>query len=451
MVDGSILKETYGIEEALMKTLPKASLTFEIAGTDEPLIARGGLVLPYEMAKALKLPQIIDRRLPQAGSGHSYAPSQFVMPLILMLHGGGKALEDLRELRGEVSLRKLMDMEEMPASCTVGDWLRRTGNDSRGLAGLSKVNDHLVKQILKKDPGTEYTLDHDATIIEAEKDAAQYTYKKEKGYQPFLGFLSESGIILDDEFRDGNVPAGVGALESLKRCDQKLPQGKRIAYYRADSASYQAEVMNYCFGDKERKKILFTITADKDEAVKKVIKAIPEKEWQHYKYDRQIAETIHTMEKTTEAFRLVVQRWPKLQAELFDPDPYCYHAIATNREEKAAEVVALHNQRGEVENNFKELKHGFGMDWMPCGETQANAVFFRIGVIAYNLFQAMKLLSLPVWWKIATIATVRWRLYQVAGKLVYHARCIVLKLATSIDKIRLFQQVCGKCSQLGYG
>jgi hypothetical protein len=230
-----------------------------------------------------------------------------------------------------------------------------------------------------------------------------------------------------------------------------MPKGKRIGYLRAYSASYQAEVMNYCFGDKYRQKIFFSITADKDEAVRKAINTIPEKEWQRYKDDRQIAETIHSMEKTTEAFRLIVQRWPKLQAELFEPDPYCYRAIATNRDEKAAEVVALHNQRGEVENNFKELKHGFGMDWMPCGETQANAVFFRIGIIAYNLFHAMKLLILPAWWKTATIATVRWRLYQVAGRLVYHARCILLKLSASIEKINLFRRVCDKCLQMGYG
>jgi hypothetical protein len=431
-----------------MKTkLPKASRGFEIEGTEEPLIARAGLVLPYEMAKALKLPQIIDGELPPAGSGHGYTPSQFVMPLILMLHGGGKTLEDLRELKGEVSLRQLMDMEEMPASCTVGDWLRRMGSDNRGIGGLGKVNDHIVKKILKKDTRTEYTLDHDATIIETEKEAAQYTYKKEKGYQPFLGFLSEIGIILDDEFRNGDVPAGVGALESLKRCNQKMPKGKRIGYLRADSASYQANVMNYCFGEK----LLFTITADKDDAVKAAIKAIPVKEWQTYKDDREIAETIHTMGKTTEAFRLMVQRWPKLQGELFDKDPYCYHVIATNREEKAREVIVLHNQRGEVENNFKELKQGFGMDWMPCGETHANAVFFRIGVIAYNLFQAMKLLSLPVWWRNTTIATARWKLYQVAAKLVYHSRRILLKLSASIEKINLFRQVCDKCLQMGYG
>lgn len=425
---------------------------YEIEGTDEPLIARGGLVIPYEMAQALKLPQVIDQELPLAGSGHSYRPSQFVMPLILMFHGGGKKLEDLRELKGEISLRKLMDIEEMPASCTVGDWLRRMGENGRGLAGLGKVNAHLVKKVLKKDPRTEYTLDHDATIIESEKYEAQYTYQKGKGYQPMVGFLSETGMILDDEFRDGNVPAGCGALASLRRCDDKMPEGKRIAYYRADSASYQAEVINYCFlKDRYGERKLFTITADKDKAVMEAIKAIPAKEWRQYKDDRQIAETVHTMEKTTEAFRLVVQRWPKKQAELFDPEPYCYHVIATNREETSQEVVELHNQRGEVENIFKELKGGFGMEWMPCGGTQANAVFFRIGVIAYNLFQAMKLISLPAWWRTATIATARWSLYQIAARLVYHARCVVLKLAASVEKINLLRQVCDRCWQVGYG
>jgi hypothetical protein len=435
----------------MKKKLPSSGPIYEIEATNEPLIARGGLILPYEMGRALRLPQIIDREMPAAGSGHGYAPSQFVMPLIMMLHGGGKTLEDLRELNGEISLRKLMDMDEMPASCTVGDWLRRTGSEKQGLTGLGKVNDHVVQQVLKRDRRTEYTLDQDATIIEVAKEAARYTYKKEKGYQPFVSFLSECGMVLDDEFRDGNVHPGSGALESLKRCNLKMPKGKRIIYYRADSASYQSEVMNYCFGDKTRPKIFFTITADKDAAVKKAIKAISEKDWQGHTDERQIAETIHSTEKTIAAFRLIIQRWPKLQAELFDSEPYCYHVIATNRDEKAAEIVALHNLRGEVENNFKELKHGFGMDWMPCGEMSANAVFFRIGILAYNLFQAMKLLSLPVWWRKATIATVRWKLYQVAGKLVYHARRIVIKLAVSIDKIRLFRQISGKCCQVGYG
>lgn len=83
-------------------------LPFKIERTEEPLIARAGLVLPYEMAKALKLPWMIDQELSSPRSGHGYKPSQFVMPLVLMLHGGRKKLEDLREIKGQVSLRELL-------------------------------------------------------------------------------------------------------------------------------------------------------------------------------------------------------------------------------------------------------------------------------------------------------------------------------------------------------
>jgi hypothetical protein len=422
-------------------------LPFKIEQSKEPLIARGGLVLPYEMARALKLPAIIDRELPSPGSGHAYKPSEFVMPLILMIHGGGKKLEDMREIRGEVSLRELLGMEDLPASCTVGDWLRRMGQDGKGLTGLGKAGQHLTTEILKRDCRSEYTLDNDATVIETEKEAARWTYKKEKGYQPLLGFLFESGLILGDEFRDGNIPAGAGALEFLKYCVSLMPAGKRISYFRSDSAAYQAGLINQCFSDH----MLFTITADQDKAVKAAIKAIKGEEWHHYEKDREVAETIHTMNETKEAFRLIVQRWPKLQPDLFDPEPYCYHVIATNREEEAKKVISLHNQRGQIENYIKELKDGFGMNWMPCGETNANAVFFRIGVIAYNLFQALKLLGLPVYWRNTTIATARWKLFQVAIRLVNHAHQIILKVAASIDKINLFKQVRQRCLEAGYG
>ena len=45
---------------------------------------------------------MIDRELPPPGSGRGYKPSQIVMPLVLMLHGGGRKLGELREIKGEV-------------------------------------------------------------------------------------------------------------------------------------------------------------------------------------------------------------------------------------------------------------------------------------------------------------------------------------------------------------
>lgn len=419
-------------------------LPFQVEETREPLVARGGLVVVYEMARAPGIPQAVDRELPPPGSGRGYKPSQFVMPMLLMFHGGGRKLEDLREVEAEVSLRELLRMKALPASCTVGDWLRRMGRDGRGLWGPGRVNEGVVRRVLEGDCRQEYTLDPDATVIEAEKEEAQWTCKKEKGYQPLPGFLYEVGLVLHDEFRDGNVPAGAGAVEFLKDCQRRMPRGKRIGYVRSDSAFYQAGVINWC----DDNRVLFTITADQDKAVKEVIKAI--RVWSPYKGVREVGETVHTMNGTHQAFRLVVQRWPRRQLELFAPDPYEYRAIATSREESVEEIMDLHNQRGEVENYVKEIKAGFGMGWMPCGQTYANAVFFRPGVLAYNLFLALKILGLPSEWRSHTIETVRWRLYQIACRVVHHARRVILKMAATIEKVTLIRQVRQRCLQLTY-
>ncbi len=56
--------------------------SIKIASGDEPLVARSGLLLTYEIAKALELPNGIDKELPRLGSGRGYKPSQFVMLLV---------------------------------------------------------------------------------------------------------------------------------------------------------------------------------------------------------------------------------------------------------------------------------------------------------------------------------------------------------------------------------
>mgnify|MGYP003681954300 CR=1 FL=1 len=150
-------------------------------------------------------------KLPRPGSGRGYKPSHSVMPLILMFHGGGKKLEDLREMKGETGLRELLEMESLPAPCTIGDWLRRMGEDGEGLSGLGKVNHHLVNEVVRRDERNSCTLDVDATVIEAEKEEAKVTYKGEKGYQPQIAFLFEAELVLEDEFRQGNIPASADA------------------------------------------------------------------------------------------------------------------------------------------------------------------------------------------------------------------------------------------------
>jgi len=166
----------------------------------------------------------------------------------------------------------------------------------------------------------------------------------------------------------------------------------------------------------------------------------------------ELAETVHCMNETKKAFRLVVKREMRRQGEIFEKEgQYFYHAVATNwlgEEKNTEEVLKWHNQRGQAENFNKELKIGIGMERMPCGQTHANAVFFRIGVIAYNLFIGFKRLACPESWVKHTIATVRWKMVQVAGRIVKHAGETVLKLMVDLEKLDLFKGIRRKTFEL---
>jgi hypothetical protein len=429
-------------------------LGFKLERTEEELTAHGGLALMAEYNHGLGLKGLVDGYLPGPGSNRGYAPSVFVDALVLMLQGGGRSLEDLRELEREEALLKLIDQEEIPDPDSMGDWLRRMGDPEKGqagLIGLGQVRDVLNERILRRDGICEYTLDADAMQIEAEKRETAWTYQGVRGYMPMVGFLFETAVCLMDEFREGNVPPQAGQLVFYQACKQRMPWGKRIRYYRADSASWQADLIN----ELERDSVIWAITADQDRAVKEAIRQISEAAWQEPVdgCGYQIAETVHSLNKTKKAFRLIVKRWLKPQRDLLEVSecPYAYHVVASNwpmEEKSVLEVLEWHNQRGQAENFNKELKSGFGLERMPCGQFSANAVFFRIGVIAYNLFIGFKRLLCPLAWWPHTITTFRWKLIQVAGRIVRHAGRVILKLRVDAQMLWDFERIRHQCFEL---
>jgi hypothetical protein len=173
-------------------------LPFKLAATDESLTAHGGLALVAEYLLAMGIRELIDHELPRPRSTAGYEPSAHVLPLVLMLAGGGRTLEDLRVLRNDPGLRCLLQLEDMPSSDATGDWLRRMGvqelsageSETNGSAGLGCVNRSVFRRLLKQDDRKSYTLDIDATQIVAEKRDAHYTYKGEKGYMPMVGHIA---------------------------------------------------------------------------------------------------------------------------------------------------------------------------------------------------------------------------------------------------------------------
>lgn len=208
-------------------------LPFKLEITENEITANAGLALFGEFVHALAIPAGVDACLPAPGSAVGYAPSRFVEPLLLMLQGGGRSLEDLRRIRMDTGLREILKLDEIPSSDATGDWLRRMGS-GKGLSALGRVHRQLVRRVLNREKHTGYTLDIDASQVVAEKQDAKWTYKGERGYMPIVGHLAENGLVIGDEFREGNDSPGARNLEFIKHCAGQMQAHRAVARRRRD-------------------------------------------------------------------------------------------------------------------------------------------------------------------------------------------------------------------------
>lgn len=414
-------------------------LGFKTERTEERLTSHSGLLPYYEFMKAIGIEDAVTRHMPKPGSGNGYQAIEYIRPLSLMQYGGGQVIEDIREIRNDAALRKVMNIEDIPSTSATGDWLKRMG-ESGGIEGVEKVIDEINKKRFQKDSRKTYTLIIDPTIIESEKHEAKMTYMGFKGYRPVIAVIKELDMVLSYEFKEGNDNGG--RVETIKKAFSKMPEGKEIGLVLLDSEYYTNEVIDYL----NEKGVKWAIAVDKDSAVMKAVKNIPDGEWQTLKtkediaLDREVSETVHATNGGKSAFRLIAIRWKNKQQDLFN-DTYNYHCIATNieaEEQSAQEVVWTYNERATIENHISGIKNGIGLERLPSGDFKGNAVYFAIGIMTYNLFQAQKALTMPEEWKNKTIKSIRWMFVETPAKLIEHGRRIILKIAATIEKYKTY-------------
>jgi len=425
--------------------MPQTILNFKLESTNESLTPRTGVVILGEYLKGMNLERLCNENLPKAKRNNGYSAFEFIYPLILMLHSGGRFLDDIREIKADKALATLLKIKNIPIANAFSKYLCKHGTN--GENGMRKINKKLLQRFLKSIEDEELILDIDATFIEAHKNTAKWSYKDAPGYMPMVGHIN-GGYVIDVDFREGNEAPASKNLEFIKQCVLQLPLDKKIDRFRADSASYQADIFNYC----QDKNILFTVTAKKNKNVFDSIKNIKEEEWQTFSKREKVAEFTHTMQDTKEAFRMIVIKkditpiLPTLQDYISDEvmmqyQDEIYYCIATNDNNLSPEeIIKLHRQRAETsENKIKELKNGFNMSYLPSSNFEANAFYFYIGTVAYNLFLLYKQILDKNLQK-HTIKTIRYKLYNIAGKVISHARKTILKVndefITLLQKIR---------------
>ena len=463
-----------------MRKEPKPSptespLLFEV--DPEPLLetltALGGMPLVVQAFRSLGLPQSVREQVRVKARERGYDEATFVESFVILNAAGGECLDDFKRLRQDPGLAEMVG-HELPSPEAARQFLyafhaeekiaeaqqrRLPGaiayipEETERLEGLGRVNRDLVQGCGARCPQQRLaTVDQDATIIASRKQQALVTCEGTRGYQPMLAVWAEMNLVLADEFRDGNVPAQMEPRRVAQRAFAALPSTVREYYYRGDSACHESGLVNW-LRDEQRPggppgRIGFAISARMSAALHTAIQAVPEPEWESYGVPpaaeiRECAEVPFvpgekSEKKDAQPLRYVAIRLRKKQGELFEDGSRERHfAVLTNRWElKAARLIEWHREKaGTVEMVHDVVKNELGGGVLPSKYFGANAAWLRLAVISHNVLTALKRLALPPELLTARPKRLRFLIFNTPGRVVHHARRVVLRLATTAARL----------------
>jgi hypothetical protein len=456
----------------------EADFLFEIAAepATETLTSWGGVPLLVRAFRSLGLPGSVQRNVRVKQRQRGYDEATVVESFVILNAVGGECLEDFDRLREDAGLAEMLG-HQLPSPEVARKFLYQFHADelieqaqqqrplgqiayipgeNEPLEGLAQVNGDLLAEMGRRCPEQKIaTVDQDATIIESHKREALPTYQGERGYQPMLAVWAETDLILADQFRDGNVPAMQEPLRVAQAAFAALPATVEEFYYRGDAACHEHHLIAW-LRDEQRAggplgKIGFAISARMSQALRQAVEAVEGAEWQPYgKPDpevfRECAEvpfvpTEAYERKDTEPLRYVAVRIRKRQGALFaDGSAVKHFAVVTNlREWSAAKLLEWQRQKaGTIEAVHDVLKNELAAGVLPCGRFGANAAWLRLAVLTHNVLTALKRLALPPELLAARPKRLRFLILQTAGRLVQHARKVMLRLAAAAERIALW-------------
>jgi hypothetical protein len=405
--------------------------------------ASSGLALLMTFAKDIGLGKQLDLCLSHLKRRQrGYSVSAKVLSFLQMIIKGGDRLSDIDLLRADPGLLALLRMEGVPRPNTLADLARRFRR--RDVHRLAECTMRLMVRALRSRKVRRVILDIDSTLISSNVRIAEVTYEGFRGFNPLLGMVRARGMSLAafSVFRPGNAAPQSHNLSLVRKIHHYLL--KHLPWIqvllRSDSAAYNHRLMRYC----DREGIGFVIAGRESEAIFQIIQGI--QRWERLRggqANEQVGEGLHFVgpEKEGTVYRLIVVRKRNEQRALFPEFEYTYRLYITNTDWSPHKVVRFYRKRGDAENLIRELKEGYALDHILSEDFLANAVFFQLQLLAYNLVQVFKYAHLNrSWWRLR-IKQLRFRLINIAGVVVRHARRTVLRLSVHYRYVETFRRI----------
>ncbi len=251
------------------------------------------------------------------------------------------------------------------------------------------------------------------------------------------------------------VPAGMENLRLIQRGFASLPATVTEYAFRADSACYDEDVLKWLANpqrpDGPQGQMGFTISADMTPELRTQCAGVRERHW--VLGEERAEESVPAAEvefppgdwpKDAKPLRYVAVRMRKKPGGLFAAGyDTKYLAVVRHRWElSGAHLLRWHwAKAGTIEHVHDVTKNELGAAVPPCGRFGANAAWYRLSLLAYNILSAMKSLVLPAALSAARPKRLRFALFTMAGRLISHAGKLVLQISAAAERLAGLREV----------
>jgi len=449
-----------------------------VGAPDRALTANAGLAAVTELCGRLGVAEELDAAVgPIKQRDRGFGAGELLCGIAAAQLAGEDFLTGLDRQRADAAGQQLTPVPGLASTTAAGLARRVTAAQWRAVEhGVAAVTSRMLSLLPAERAaalaGGPVTIDLDTTDVEvygSKKRGVAYNHQGQRVGRPHVAAWAETEIVLAADLGDGTDDPRATAPDLLRRALAALPgrarESGRVAM-RAD-AGYFAGQLARAAHDAH---IGFAIGARRIAPLWRLLAGLADDAWHDaIEMDNaQVAVAQYCPDWWPADTRLLIRR------VLLDParvsaDPrsrrrrtlhpdqralpipelatagaiYAYSFILTNLDvsapDKAAAVEHWHRHRTTVENIFRDSKPGAALRHLPSGYPQVNTAWMWGALLAAAMAAWLHQLTATALGEDivhghgvrggkAMIATLRWRLIAVPGRLIRHARHLTLRL-----------------------
>lgn len=389
--------------------MPLGPRHLKIAFTDKAQTHFGGIYFLHEFVRLLQLQKRMAHAIKDARPRTRYSVSQTLLAIVYPVILGLDRLEAAYFLRYNGIFQYLTGLPQFPNPTTLRRFLYHAAPVL--CEQVSRLTDRLAAGLLQRPhPRSRLLLDLDSTslLVYGAHEGARRAYNPRrrgaKSYEPLICFEANSGLFWSGTQRPGGTVGAAEVVPFLEHCWAIMPRTIREVRVRGDANFYSEDTLIWL----EDRRAQYAIVARVTAPLKRRITAL---RYRAISTHWEVAEASYQATGWKRKRRIIAVR---KRLEPGDPQPtlfvlgrYAYHAYVTNLHLWPEHVWRFYNARAGLELLIKELKYDYGLAHIPTRRFNANALYFQLLRLAYNLVVGFQMLCLTERWHHATLATIR--------------------------------------------